>query len=142
MAAGCKSLLPAMLESESGGLSLALIKRAAQAGDQVALESLAEVGAAIGSGMASLVNIFNPEKIVLGGPVSAAGEYLMPGIREGVRLHALSEVAGQTDICVSAFGPDASLIGAAAVVIDDILGKPTEVAKEVMPGVALNMVVA
>ena len=108
----------------------------------MALKSLAEVGVAIGSGMASLVNIFNPEKIVLGGPVSAAGEYLMPGILEGVRIHALSEIVGQTDICVSAFGPDASLIGAAAVVIDHILGKPTAVAKEVMPGTALNIVVA
>jgi hypothetical protein len=45
----------------------------------------------------------------------------------------MSEIAAQTEISLSAFGEDASLIGAAAVVVDDILANPTQMQKEVMP---------
>jgi hypothetical protein len=46
----------------------------------------------------------------------------------------MHEIVQQTEIHLSAFGPEASLIGAAAVVVDDILTNPTHVDKEVMPG--------
>ena len=103
------------------------INEAAEAGDGAALEALAEVGSAIGSGFAGLVNIFNPEKIVLAGPLCTAGAFLMPTILSGIKQHAMSEIAAQTEISLSAFGGDASLIGAAAVVVDDILANPTQV---------------
>ncbi len=114
-----------------GDLTLAKIEEAAEAGDGVALEALAEVGSAIGTGFAGLVNTFNPEKVVLGGPVSRAGRFLMPTILEGVKQYAMADIAVQTEISLSAFGADASLIGAAAVVVDDILANPTQVGKEV-----------
>jgi len=75
----------------------------------------------MGIGMAGLINTLNPEKIILGGPVSMAGEHLMPFVLESVRRHSLQEMAAQTEIQFSAFGADASVIGAAAVVVDDIL---------------------
>ncbi len=126
---GCESLMRNRIEEQQAPLSLGMIKEAAEAGDRVALEALAEVGSAMGSGFAGLANIFNPEKIVLGGPVSTAGTFLMPTILEGVKQYAMSEIAAQTEISLSAFGPDASLIGAAAVVVDDILANPTQVRK-------------
>ncbi len=125
LGSGCESVL-------RGELSLGKIEAAAEAGDGVALEALADVGSAMGSGFAGLVNTFNPEKIVLGGPVSTAGTFLMPTILSGVKQYAMPEIAGQTEISLSAFGGDASLIGAAAVVVDDILANPTQIGKEVM----------
>jgi len=50
-----------------------------------------EAGGAMGIGLAGLVNIFNPEKIILGGPISVAGEYLLPSIRQSVNKHAMRE---------------------------------------------------
>ena len=120
---------------------ISIIKQAAEAGDPDAIDSLAEAGTAMGNGFAGLVNIFNPEKIILGGPVSLAGDYLMPSIRQSVNKHAMHEIVRQTEINLSAFGPDASLIGAAAVVVDDILTNPTHVEKEVMPGQSHNSIV-
>jgi glucokinase-like ROK family protein len=140
LASGQVSLIPAMRDGNPGALQLSVIKQAADAGDEVALHALAEAGSAMGSGLAGLVNIFNPQKIVLGGPVSLVGAYLMPTIREGVSRYAMSEIAAQTEIGLSAFGADASLIGAAAVVVDDILNYPTRVEKEVMLGVALDAI--
>jgi glucokinase len=126
-------LIPTLMKSQDSPLSLAIIKQAADAGDADALEALAEVGTAIGNGFAGLVNIFDPEKIILGGPISIAGEYLLPSIRQSVDARSMSASVLQTELNLSAFGPDASLIGAAAIVIDDILSYPTHVEKEVMP---------
>jgi glucokinase-like ROK family protein len=128
-----QSVIPLLMAQQNSPLSIAIIKEAAEAGDPSALESLAEAGSAIGTGFAVLVNLFNPEKIVLGGPVSVAGEFLMPSIRESVSKHAMQEILAQTEINLSAFGPDASLVGAAAVVVDDVLTYPSHIEKEVMP---------
>ncbi len=127
------SVIPALMLEQQSALSLGLVKQAAEAGDPHALAALAEAGSAMGTGFAVLVNLFNPEKIVLGGPVSIAGEFLMPSIRESVAEHAMQEILAQTEINLSAFGPDASLVGAAAVVVDDVLTHPSHVEKEVMP---------
>ena len=45
----------------------------------------------------------------------------------------MQEILAQTEINLSAFGPDASLVGAAAVVVDEVLTHPSHVEKEVMP---------
>ncbi len=127
------SLIPSLMAEQGTGLSISIVKQAAEAGDPYAIESLAEAGSAMGTGFAVLVNLFNPEKIVLGGPVSIAGEFLMPSIRESLDRHAMQEILSQTEINLSAFGPDASLVGAAAVVVDDVLTHPSHVEKEVMP---------
>jgi glucokinase-like ROK family protein len=119
------SLLAHLMEEQHVPLSISLIKQAADSGDQQAAASIAEAGAAMGQGFANLINIFNPEKIILGGPLSIAGDYLLPAIRQTVREHSLPEIDQQVDIELSAFGPDASLIGAVAIVVDDILSNPT-----------------
>jgi glucokinase-like ROK family protein len=119
------SILPQLMNEESAMLSIPLIKKAADLGDQQAIDSFAEAGAAMGQGFASLINIFNPEKIILGGPLSIAGPYLLPSIEQTVIQHSLPEIGQQSEVFLSTFGPDASLIGAIAIVVDDILLNPT-----------------
>ncbi len=124
---GSSSLIRTLMIEQNQPLSLAVIKQAADFGDQYVLEALAEAGTAMGIGLVALVNIFNPEKIILGGPVSVVEEYLLPSIRESVSQRAMPEIAVQTDIGISTFGLEASLIGTAAVVVDDVLKNPTHV---------------
>jgi glucokinase-like ROK family protein len=121
------SIIPKLMVEQNLPITIALIKQAADAGDEESLSSFAEAGAAMGQGFASLINIFNPEKIILGGPLSSAGHYLLPSIMETVGKHSLPEIDQQVEVCLSTFGPDASLIGAVAVVVDDILSKPTHI---------------
>ena len=71
-----------------------------------------------------MINIFNPEKVILGGPMSTAGEYLLPAIKETVTKHSMLEIGQQVEVQLSTFGPDASLIGAIAIVVDDALLHP------------------
>ncbi len=120
-------LLSGLMQSANSPLSIPLIKQAADLGDAQAIESLSEAGAAMGQGFASLINIFNPEKIILGGPLSLAGEYLLPSIQKTVLKHSLPEIGQQSEVFLSRFGPEASLIGAVAIVVDDILARPASV---------------
>lgn len=120
-------ILPSLLKDPSVTLSIPIIKHAADLGDAASIESFAQAGAAMGQGFASLINIFNPEKIVLGGPLSLAGEYLLPAIQRAVLQHSMPGIVQQSDVFLSRFGPDASLIGAVAIVADDVLSKPASV---------------
>jgi len=121
------SIIPKLMADSNAPLSIALIKQAADAGDQEAAASFAEAGRAMGQGFAGLINIFNPDKIILGGPLSLAGEYLLPAIREVLPRHTLPEIDQQAEVILSSFGPNASLIGAIGIVVDDVLSHPTQV---------------
>ena len=121
------SILPKLMMENRVPLSIGLIKQAADAGDAEAIDSFGEAGRAMGQGFAGLINIFNPEKIILGGPLSLAGDYLLPAIREVIPNHTLPEIDQEAEVVLSSFGPDASLIGAIAIVADDVLSNPTQV---------------
>ncbi len=121
------SIIPKLIAEQNVPLTIPLIKQAADAGDREAIDSFIEAGHAMGQGLASLINIFNPEKIIIGGPLSIAGEYLLPAIKETVTRHSLPEIDQQAEVLLSPFGPDASLIGAIAIVVDDVLSKPISV---------------
>jgi glucokinase-like ROK family protein len=122
------SIIPKLMADQNAILSIPLIKQAADLGDAEAIESFTEAGHAMGKGFAGLINIFNPEKIILGGPLSIAGEYLLPAIRETIAHHSfLPEINQQADVQLSSFGSDASLIGAIAIVIDDVLSRPMNI---------------
>jgi N-acetylglucosamine repressor len=78
--------------------------------------------------------------IILGGPISIAGDFLLPSIKQSVNKRAMHEIVIQTEINISAFGTDASVIGAVAVVVDDILTNPIHIEKEVVPGKVLDLI--
>jgi glucokinase-like ROK family protein len=127
LAAGRNSLVSRLMAEQGSPLTVPLIVQAADDGDGQALEALSETGSLLGLGMANLVNIFNPEMIVLGGPLSLAGPYLLPAIEEAIRNTTLPEIREQTRVVLSAFGADASLMGAVALVVEAILSNPSSV---------------
>jgi glucokinase-like ROK family protein len=121
------SIIPILMKEQNLPLSIPLIKQAADSGDREAIGVFTEAGYAMGQGFAGLINIFNPEKIILGGPLSIAGDYILPAIKETVAVHSMPEFDQQTEVLISKFGTDASLVGAIAIVADDVLAKPTSI---------------
>jgi predicted NBD/HSP70 family sugar kinase len=121
------SIIPQLMEEQDAPMSLSIIKQAADAGDEEVIEALSETGTAMGIGFATLLNILNPEKIILGGPLSIVGNYLLPSAKNVATNHALPEMRPKVDILLSSFGKDASLIGAVSIVVDDILSNPTHI---------------
>jgi glucokinase-like ROK family protein len=127
LTAGRSSLVSNLMIEQRSPLTLPIIVQAAEAGDLEAREALAETGSLLGLGIASLVSIFNPELVVIGGALSIAGEFLLPPIQEAVRISAMPEIGQQVQIVLSAFGGDASLMGAVALVVEAILASPSRV---------------
>jgi glucokinase-like ROK family protein len=129
LAVGRNSLVSKLMAEQGAALGLPIILQAAGAGDGQCLEALSETGALLGLGIANLVNTFNPELVVLGGPLSEAGEYLLPPIEEAIQNTVLPEIAEQVEIVLSPFGGDASVVGAVALAVDAILSKPSSVGR-------------
>jgi glucokinase-like ROK family protein len=119
------SLIPRLMAEKKEPLSVALIKQAADMGDALALDAFIDAGHAIGLGAASLINTYNPEMIVFGGPLSTVGDFILPAIKNSVGQHSDIEMSQQVDITFSEFGADASVKGAIAMVVDHILSNPT-----------------
>jgi glucokinase-like ROK family protein len=96
--------------------ALESILAAALAGDPLALEVLAEVGQYLGIAIANLINMFNPQVVVVGGMVGRIGDPLLEPIRREVRRRALPDPLIGLEIVPPAFpGEEAGAIGAAAL---------------------------
>jgi glucokinase len=89
--------------------------RLASEGDARATEALAGIGRILGAGLASLVNVFNPEVIVLGGGFGKAGEFLFGAAREVVAREALAPARDLVRIVPAELGSEAGVIGAGLI---------------------------
>ena len=102
-----------------------LVSELAAAGDPVACDALIAIGRNLGIGLANVVNIFNPEVVVVGGGVIGAGELLLEPAREEMRRRALSPNKDVVRVVAAAHGPDAGMVGAAIMAREDAgLGQP------------------
>ncbi len=90
---------------------------AAKAGDPIAQKVVDQYIAYIADGVVSMVNIFEPEILVIGGGISAEGEYLMAPIRKHVTEFAYSKGLPQTDLRIASLANDAGIIGAAMAAV-------------------------
>ncbi len=86
---------------------------AAHAGDAHALTGLAEVGRYLGIGIANLITIISPDRVVIGGGVAAAGDLLLEPIRAEVRRHVFTTSLDDVEIVTAELGTWAGAIGAA-----------------------------
>ena len=89
--------------------------RIATEGDARAIEILAGMGRHLGAGIATLVNIFNPELVVIGGGFAAAGDFLLEPAREVVRRDSLGDAGEKARIVRAELGTAAGLIGAGLI---------------------------
>ncbi|AIE60729.1 ROK family glucokinase [Bacillus methanolicus] len=91
--------------------------------DPLANEIIDEVAYYLGLALANVANTLNPEKIVLGGGVSKAGEVLLKPVKEYFKKFAFPRVAVSTKILIATLGNDAGVIGAAWLVKNRIVQK-------------------
>ncbi|MCB0827624.1 MAG: ROK family protein [Solirubrobacterales bacterium] len=90
------------------------VASAARGGDRAASGVIERVGHYLGTALVSLVNIFEPEVIVLGGGVMRMGDLLLDPVRRELRQRALPPM-NRTEVVAAELGPDAGMIGAAAL---------------------------
>jgi glucokinase len=92
--------------------------RLANEGDTRARDILDGIGRHLGAGIGTLVNIFNPELVVIGGGFAAAGDFILDPAREIVRREALARAGYRLKIVRAELGTSAGLIGAGLVAFD------------------------
>jgi glucokinase len=97
-----------------------VVTEAALAGDDVAKDVVATIGRRLGVALSSFANIFEPDVIVIGGGVSAAGELLVGPAREELRRRALPP-QNETRVALADLGSDAGMIGAATMALEEAL---------------------
>ncbi len=101
-----------------------LLAEAAGRGDSVAKAVFRIAGEALGTAIASLVNVFNPDAVVIGGGVSASFDLFSPHVLRTVRRRAFAEPAAMVRIERSSLGNDATVVGAAMFARDRERGHP------------------
>jgi glucokinase len=94
--------------------------RLANEGEARAVEILAGIGRRLGAGIGSLVNIFNPELVVIGGGFAAAGDFVLDPAREILHREALAGAGYRVPIVRAELGTAAGLIGAGLVAFDAV----------------------
>jgi len=97
-----------------------LVTELAHDGDGAAIAALALIGSWLGVGIANLVNMLNPDVVVIGGGVIAAGELLLEPARAVVAERALSPSKEHVQILPARFGAESGMLGAAALALDGI----------------------
>ncbi|AZV44382.1 ROK family glucokinase [Peribacillus asahii] len=99
--------------NEGNLLSAKLVFECAAEGDKLSLEIIEQTSHYLGMALAHIGNLLNPEKIVIGGGVSKAGDLLINSVRTVFQKHAFKRVSKSTEILQATLGNNAGVIGAA-----------------------------
>ncbi len=115
---GQKSLISDLLGGDLSAMTARTIREAAHEGDALALETVEYCGLCVGLGIVSLLHLFNPEVVVIGGGVSNIGKVLFDKIEATIKEYALDEAYWRDlKIASAELGGDVSVVGAAALVL-------------------------
>ncbi|WP_225849377.1 ROK family transcriptional regulator [Streptomyces sp. HPF1205] len=106
--------------SHGEGLTVPRMVQLARGGDPGCRRVIGDVGRHIGMGVASLCNILNPSRIVLGGDLAEAGELVLGPVRESVSRYAIPSAAQRLSVVPGALGARAEVLGALALVLSEM----------------------
>ncbi|MEV6685352.1 ROK family transcriptional regulator [Streptomyces sp. NPDC051578] len=113
-------VLPLLQGSHGPELTMDRVVELAREGDPGCRRVITDVGRHIGSGVASLCNLLNPSRVVLGGSLAEAGELVLAPIRESVGRYAIPSAARQLSVLTGSLGGRAEVLGALALVLSEM----------------------
>lgn len=117
--AGNQSIL---LRENTGTITqfnLETITDAVNNGDMFAISLMSNMAHHLGKGIATLIQILNPELVILGGRLSKAGEYLITPIKQSLYLHCIPKLREDVNITISQLDKEVGVLGAIAVVTEN-----------------------
>ena len=113
--AGYESVPTELVDGQLDGITAATVYEAAVLNDPYANEVMAETAKILGAGVANIINVLNPQMVVIAGGVTRAGEHLFTPLRSEVRRRAFRSAYDACRIVPAALPETAGMIGAAAV---------------------------
>ncbi len=117
--------------AEAEPLTLEAIVTAAEAGDELARRLLGDAGHWLGIGIAHLVNVLNPQMVIVGGEGVRAGEWRFGPMREAIHEHAFDSLADDLQIIIEPSGDETWARGAACVVLGEIFKSPVHTGEKI-----------
>lgn len=121
LAEGSSSVITTIKGISSEKINMDDIIEAALNDDVLAIELIARVGENLGRGIAALINVLNPELVVLGGSLIATGDYLYLPIKTALNKYSLSLVNNDSQLKISKLGERAGILGACLLVRNRML---------------------
>lgn len=118
---GCTTILADKIDSENG-VSLQEFVDAVLKEDVLAIEIVETIGLSLGRALSGLINLLNPELVIIGGPLSEVDDYIRLPIESAIRKYSLNLVNKDTSIKVSKLGSKAGVIGACLLSRSKLLG--------------------
>ncbi|MBD3379589.1 MAG: ROK family protein [Candidatus Omnitrophica bacterium] len=118
-----KSVLLEKCGGDLDRIDFNMVIESADAGDETSIKTLEDAGNYLGAKIASLINLFNPEVVVIGRGVEKAGDFFFSSVRKAVRQWAYEESVKIVKIVPTSLGEDVVAIGAGALVIHDLFAK-------------------
>jgi N-acetylglucosamine repressor len=115
--------------TELNDITAKMIYEEAKAGDELSKQIIKNTGKFLGIGIANLINILNPEKVIIGGGISEAGDLLFEPLVQTVMIRAMEVPAKVVNVYKTNLGENAGVIGAATLVLKELF-KGTELLKE------------
>ena len=115
-------LIDQLVEGNTTEIDAEIVARAARKGDEVAEEIYHKAGYYLGMGLANLVNIFNPEMIVLGGGVMYAEELFIDNLKNSLNSYALGAPLQVVELARAELGDEIGVRGAIAVAMNKVEG--------------------
>ncbi|MCC9168431.1 ROK family transcriptional regulator [Pontibacter harenae] len=117
---GQHSLLNELSDQKIDSIEPKLVIDAANRGDQYAINILSKIGMNLGKGISILIQIFNPELIILGGRIAEAKQYITTPIQQSINTYCMAQLREKTEIALSNLGQNAGILGSVAVVMENI----------------------
>ena len=124
LSAGLSNTLMEIAQGDARSVSVEMLGQAARTGDRFTARLLSEAGVHLGRSIVGLVNLLNPELIVIGGGVaSAVGDLLLPEIERVVHQRAMMQDVNQVQIRISKLGEKEWALGATLLVVERALAQ-------------------
>lgn len=122
---GKVSQLTQQFGSNPGEMTFENVIAAARSGDEFSISILNRIGLSLGKGLSVLIQLMNPEIIVLGGPISKANQYVMTPIQQALNKYCLEKIVSNTTILISEIDEQSGLLGSAAMVYQHLFSDRT-----------------
>ena len=117
-------VLPLLTPGYGSDLTMPQVVSLARDGDPGCQRVIADVGRHIGRGVADLCNLLNPSRVVLGGDLAEAGDLVLGPVRDSVSRYAIPSAARQLSVVSGALGSRAEVLGALALVLNEMGDAP------------------
>jgi len=117
---GKTTKITAIVGDKLSEITTKIIVECAMQGDQLSIDLLAKISEYLGKGLATLIHIFNPEAIILGGKVSKAGNFIIDPIQQTLNKYTIYKIKNDCQIMTSILGDKSAVMGAMTLVMDNI----------------------